>query len=323
MSLDWSFFLDRCFRRCQREFFFRELAAWHNAKDPLRRESFLLKQLKTVELWQGLLVHRGIEIYVVPSLLAGSAVDWDRTITGTIEMARRQLEFSRARRYREEKMLKTKAGDDYCALLCHEQGADLSQEAWDEISGTIERAFRNLSQLDELWKTIGAKDRYWSELPIHLKYDGANIVVRLDLLCFYFGKPTIVDWKVSESKGGSDARLQLGLYAWALCKHPSWRVNRIEDVQLLEVQLLTPAVVRHQFDDALAVELENRIFRSLDEIRALCGDGEYEAQDVTDFALARNANSCAYCPFQRPCIASLATPAPVEKATRVQLPLFV
>lgn len=30
MSLKWSFSSDRCFRRCQRQFFFRDIAAWHD-----------------------------------------------------------------------------------------------------------------------------------------------------------------------------------------------------------------------------------------------------------------------------------------------------
>jgi hypothetical protein len=30
MSMKWSFSADRCFRRCQRQYFFREIAACHN-----------------------------------------------------------------------------------------------------------------------------------------------------------------------------------------------------------------------------------------------------------------------------------------------------
>src|SRR5689334_3910091 len=132
MSLDWSFSLERCFRRCQRQHLFRDIIASHNARDPFRRECFLLKQLKSIDLWQGLLVHRGIELFVVTALQGGHAVNWGRAIEGTVEMAKRQLDFSRAKRYREEKMSKTKAGDDYCALLCHEEGRDILPEEWDE-----------------------------------------------------------------------------------------------------------------------------------------------------------------------------------------------
>jgi len=51
MSFQWSFSTDKLFRRCQRQFFFREIAAHPNAKDGWRREAFILRQLKTLELW--------------------------------------------------------------------------------------------------------------------------------------------------------------------------------------------------------------------------------------------------------------------------------
>lgn len=300
--------MERGWRRCQRQTYFRNYAASHNARDLFRRECFLLTQLKSLDAWHGLVVHRAIELQVIPALEVGRAVDWSHATNATIEMARRQLEFSRGRRYREEKMSKTKAGDDYCALLCHEEGRDLTPEQWDDTTNTIERAFKNLAGMGELWQVIRGKGKYFHELPIHLKYDGANIAVRLDLLCFDAGRPVIVDWKLSEAIGGSDARLQMGLYAWALCQSPSWSVRRMDEVQLLEVQLLTPALVRHQVDEEVAVAIENRIYRSLSEIRALCGDSGYADLDVSDFALAKNPNSCAFCPFKGPCQESLNAP---------------
>jgi PD-(D/E)XK nuclease superfamily len=317
VSLDWSFSAERCFRRCQMQFWFREIAAWHNGKDPLRRESFVLKQLKTLDQWHGLLVHRGIEKLVVPLLAQHAGPNWDDVIDETVRMAARQREFSRALRYRDAGVSKTKAGDDYCALLCHEAGRDLSPEEWETTVGVVERSFRNLAGLVPLWEAIEGRGKYWSELPIHLHYDGAHIIVQMDLLCFRgFGKPIIVDWKVSEAMGGSDARTQMGVYAWAMTRSPKWKVENMDDVELLEVQLLTPAVFTHRCNEEVAVELENRIFRSIDEIRSLCGDGNYKTLDRGDFALARNPNTCFFCPFRKLCAGSLAKP---QKVGRVSL----
>jgi hypothetical protein len=86
----------------------------------------------------------------------------------------------------------------------------------------------------------------------------------------------------------------------------------MEDAELLEVQLLKPAVFSHRCDDDVAVEIENRIFRSIDKIRSLCGGGNYKTLDVADFEMARNANTCALCPFRKVCVASLAKAKPAE-----------
>jgi hypothetical protein len=78
MALEWSFSTDRWIRRCQRQFFFGSVAAWHNAKDPLRRESFLLSQVKGMDAW--LAVRRGTRLvrtsYLLPTLAPASV--WRR-----------------------------------------------------------------------------------------------------------------------------------------------------------------------------------------------------------------------------------------------------
>jgi hypothetical protein len=63
MSFQWSISTDRRFRRCQRQFFFQEIAANHSSKD-WRREAFIPRQMKTLELWRGTLIHEGIQYYV-------------------------------------------------------------------------------------------------------------------------------------------------------------------------------------------------------------------------------------------------------------------
>ena len=70
----------------------------------------------------------------------------------------------------------------------------------------------------------------------------------------------------------------------------TWGVERPEDVDLFEVQLLTPALVRHRCDADTVVELEDRIYRDLEEIRALCGSGRYVDLDAATTMKARAAH---------------------------------
>jgi len=120
MSFQWSISTDRLFRRCQRQFFFREIAASHAAKD-WRREAFILKQLKTLELWRGTLIHEGIQHYVVPALKKGAPLNWDELAERNVQRAKEQLEFSAKRRYRDDGMVKGEH-EDFCALVPHENG---------------------------------------------------------------------------------------------------------------------------------------------------------------------------------------------------------
>ena len=302
MALSWSFSGDKCFRRCQRQYYFRQIAAWHNARDPLRREAFVLKQLKTLELWRGLLVHQGIERFVVPNLQPWQPIAWDEVVLGTKAMMAAQMRFSAERRYRTNGVSKSKYPNEYCALVPHELGQALSDEEVKSVAETIERSFRNLEGMSDLFSHIRGRSRYWPELPVRVNYDGAAIEVRPDLLFFRaFGKPTIIDWKVYESTGGTDARLQTALYGWALYRSGKWSVQNPEDVELIEVRLLDPQVIRHRCTDEVFQELEDRIYRSLDEIRSLCGDGSFGNQELADYAYANNPSTCSYCPFHSIC----------------------
>jgi hypothetical protein len=145
MSIKWSFSAERCFRKCQRLYFLREIVASPKAKDPLRREAYIRKQLKTIEQWRGLVVHRGIELFVIRSLKEPGAVDWGKAVDGTISLAKRQLLFSAAKRYRDPAMTKTAAGDDYAALLPDDFGEGVSAEDAEEASVIIQQSIVQLS----------------------------------------------------------------------------------------------------------------------------------------------------------------------------------
>ena len=303
MALDWSFSSERCFRRCQRQYYFREICAWHNGRDPLRREAFVLKQLKSLEAWRGSVVHTAMERFVVPYWKNRQAINWEYVIANTRALAQRQFAFSSAKRFRERGLSKSQAGDDYCALMPHEQDKIVTPEQFATTLSEIETALLSLSRMEALLNDFEHRPTYFTELPISVDFHGARINGVIDLMFFRgFGQPTVVDWKCYESATSSDAHLQTALYAWLLCRHPKWNVSEAENVELIEVRLGgEPGFIRHRFDDTKFVELEDRIFQSLEEIRALCSDASYASQDLADYSFTENPNSCVFCPFRRLC----------------------
>lgn len=303
MSLDWSFSSDRLFRRCQRAFYFKEITAWHNGRDPIRREAFLLKQLKGLDLWRGSVAHTAIQRYVVPHWQNRTPINWDLAVSQARALAERQYEFSKAHRYRDSKLSKSRVGDEYCALSFHERPDGTTEEqVWETIAG-IETAIRNLSEMHDLLKYIQGRNKYFCELPVPVSYHGVNITGQIDLMFFRgYNLPTIIDWKCYDSISGSDAGIQTALYAWLLCKNPKWSITAPETVELVEVRLgREPAAIHHSFTSAHFVELEDRIFQSVEEIRSLCGDASFATSNLADLEFANNPNSCAFCTFRKLC----------------------
>ena len=215
--------------------------------------------------------------------------------------AQQQLEFSIARRYREAGMTKTKAGHAYCALVGHDPGETLSESDVEAEVDNAEHALRNLAAMSELHAEITAHLPLFAELVVPVIYDGVSINARIDLLYFrQYGHPTIIEWKTYEGTVGA-SELQGALYAWALQNHPKWQVDQPEAVRILEVQLLKSTVVPHQVSSDSLVALEDTIYRSVCDIRAVAGDGKYPKVDLADFPITQNARNCAICPFQTLC----------------------
>jgi hypothetical protein len=301
MSFQWSISTDRLFRRCQRQFFFREIAASHAARD-WRREAFILKQLKTLELWRGTLIHEGIQHYVVPALKKGAPLNWDELAELNVQRAKEQLEFSAKRRYREDGMVKGKH-EDFCALVPHENGEGVSKQEFDEVCGEIRAAYKRLSEIPKLWGELLGRHDCHAEKQFWVSFDNVRIMVQLDLLFERsLDHPAIIDWKSYEIGGDTGARLQMVLYGWALWQSKFYTVRAPEDIQLLECQVQDGVIIEHECSQEVFDELEDYLYRSMHRIFSLCRSKKLTEAKLEDFAFTDNPNNCEYCAFQRLCV---------------------
>ena len=67
----WSISESRTFKRCQRQWYYKNLLASPTAKDPLRHTAYLLGKLQSISAWRGNLVDAVISETVLPAVRAG------------------------------------------------------------------------------------------------------------------------------------------------------------------------------------------------------------------------------------------------------------
>jgi hypothetical protein len=320
MSLRWSFSTDRDFRRCQRQFFFKHIAASHASTEGWRREAFILRQLKTLELRRGTVIDEGVQHYVVPALRKGNPLNWKDLTEQTLRRAERQLAFSADRRYREPGIAKGKQ-ENFCALVPHETGQGISAQEFEGVCQEVRIAFGRLAEMSDLWtELLGRKDCH-PEKQLWVKFDDASIMVQLDLVFErQQGRPTIIDWKSYEIGGDTDARLQTALYGWALWRSNFYAINAPANIDLLECQVMDGVVIKHECSQEVFDEVEDYIYRSLHRIFSLCRSKKLSEAKLEDFAFTDNPNNCEHCVFRELCVeralASSADEAP--KATQEQ-----
>jgi hypothetical protein len=308
----WSFSGHRIFIQCQRKWFFMKKVANALAKnDPLRREAYLLNQLRSLPAWRGGIVDKVIEEAVVPSLRMGTVPQLDSVLKYASDLADAQLQFAGARRYLEPGVTKSKAGNQYAALFEIEYGDGIDTQVLELERKIIETSLANLLSNNQMIETLLHSRWLGSQRALTFNLDGADFTIRAhpDLIAFFdSGAPLIVDWKVSTSLA-NDYWLQLAVYALALCHsspHRDWPHNAMTGVdatkvRLVEANLLTNYFKEHNVDENDVVELEDFILDSAWEMGLLDLGKNYTQLEVGSFESARNPRSCQYCQFQRIC----------------------
>lgn len=299
----WSISGHNCFHRCQRQYFFRNIMAHHNAKkDPRRREAYLIKQLSSLSAWKGRLVHLALEKYFVPTLQNGNIISRDELTSRTLELAEQQLEFSQQRKYRQHGTTKTKVGDIFLALKAHEPEFDLDKQQVQEVFEDIETCYQNLYSHSRFMNFISEQaDWYQTEFRLSFQFNNTTIVGQPDLLIGYGeGKICVIDWKTGRSTGSNYSR-QLYLYGLAVIRNQKWLDYQLQDLLLVEANLLQNKFIKYTIDESQELEIEDFLDRSISKIKAVTGDRKYNLNDLKDYAYANSLSSCQHCNFKALC----------------------
>ena len=280
--------------------------AYHNAKkDPERREAYLIKQISSLEEWRGKLVHLALEKYFVPSLRRRNIVTCDELTQKTLLLAERQIKFSQQRKYRENGITKTKAGDSFLALGIHEPESSFDEQRVEEILEDVRQCYENLYSSKKFMDFLTDKAE-WYETEFHLsfKFDGVNIIAQPDLIVGYGNlekaKLCVIDWKVGRSQT-SDYSKQLNLYGLSVIGHWKWSKYQIEDVLLVEANLLLNKFEKRFLKKSQKAEIEDFLYRSISDIKAVTGDQKYNINDLEEYDYANSPLSCEYCKFEQLC----------------------
>ncbi len=76
----WSFSNHNIFRWCQRQWYYKSIHASWQAKDPLRKETWRLSKLMSINAWRGRIVDKIISDTVVPAMNNGRKVPVENAI---------------------------------------------------------------------------------------------------------------------------------------------------------------------------------------------------------------------------------------------------
>ncbi len=297
-TFSWSVTRAQLFRNCRRAYYYTYYGSWGgwSASAPERiRLLYRLKNLKTMILWAGGLVHDTIK----DALAYYSKTRRWPTVEETQNHARTQMRAD----WRDaiDKAWLQYPKKTNIAELYYGNGRTLPREQTDAIKARVFEALDNfhhsaavkqlLATPVERWLTIDTLDSFL--------IDDCKIWCAID---FAFrdedGFIHIIDWKTG-AENRLSLRQQLGCYG--LYAMEKWSVTP-EALHASGVFLNDGGRTSgYPIDAELLVSVKDQILCSIRSMKAKLRDADHNLADEDDFEFTQDTTTCLNCPFRQVC----------------------
>ncbi len=298
-DFSWSVSRDQMFRSCQRAYYYHYYASWGGWSDDASeqtRKLYTLKNMKTLEMWAGSVVHE-----TIAEALRRYAHDQSEIRTGELQArARSKLRKGWMEAVNREWIRQPKKNN--LQELYYGNGKSLPKEKTDAVREIVYGSLQTFTESDVLQEILAAPQMSWK--PVDqldtFELNGTKVWCAID---FAFtdpaGRLTIIDWKTGKKE--SDAiREQLACYAYFACD--KWQVS-CENMRLLGVFLQhDPAPKWYNLTEADLFEAQNAILESAAAMRTKLADVENNTpQPESAFPTIDNERVCRKCKFREVC----------------------
>lgn len=111
----WSYSAAKIFRQCQIQWFLKTKVANAKAKDPVRRQAYLLSKLQSLWAWRGHVVDQLLGTEIMTALYYRHPIHLDDLLRKARTSFVLQADFARRHPIREPRMSPAKAGGAFAA----------------------------------------------------------------------------------------------------------------------------------------------------------------------------------------------------------------
>jgi hypothetical protein len=293
------------FRRCPRQWYYKNVVASAIAKDEHRRRIYVLSKLQSVSAWRGQIVDRVISVVIMDRLRRRQKITLDEAKRLAHEQFRRELAFARNH---SDLSGVSPSSDDFVALHELYYNGSIAEADLNVALSEIDCALLNLFKMEGIKSALKEASTLIAQRTLVFQQCETSVRAVPDIIAFFDNRaPLIVDWKV-HSFGIQEAWLQLAVYAMALtrCKpHKDFPSDLKSfgptDIELIEAQLLTGNIRRYHLDHEEIERAELYIAESVDEIDLAIADREYSELKDEDFGVTSYAATCKGCAFREVC----------------------
>ena len=298
-EFSWSVSRAQLFRQCRRAYYYNYYGAWGGwkADAPERvRKIYILKNLKTLPLWGGAIVHD-----VVKAALK-SYHDEAQEFPTVEQLQTKALQMLRAG-WKEAvgRLWESTPKSTNLFELYYGNGKTLPKEQTDRLKNSVFEALENFSHSAVLKEIMALPLDSWLSIDklTSFQIDGTKVWCALDFAWRDAdGNIQIIDWKTGGEHSES-LRQQLGCYG--LYAMETWKVGA-EQIKPSGVFLNDGGRRSHYSVDAtLLFNVKDQILQSIQNMRSVLKDKDKNEAEEEDFPFAESPDSCLTCPFREIC----------------------
>jgi hypothetical protein len=295
-EFSWSKSRDGVFNACLRAYYYHYYGSWngwrHDAP-PDVRELYIMKNLQSVPMWIGAVVHDVVR-QAVQALGEGEPLLVEEALLSARKRMQSDLEDSRSGRFRRRP-------NRMCGLLEHYYGLPVTnetiQEAMISAEGCIKRFYTTSSYRRML--ELGPSGILEVERLESVRLSGCKVWVSPDVILRNEDDSlTIVDWKTGSSAFGEATRLQLAIYGiYAVQTYgasPQTLLAVEENLRLGEDHV-------YPLKEWVLDEARKYVDSSIRKMQALQHDQARNIALIRDFPMTDNLAVCMSCRFRRAC----------------------
>lgn len=301
-NFSWSKSRDEKFRECPRQYYFHHYGSWGGwdvSAEPRVREIYILKNLKSRQMWLGEVVHHAVE-NALKHYQQNRELPADAFLSQMTQRMRSEFRESRGRRYRE-------TPGKVLGLYEHEYEKEIPDEKWVEIHETARRCFSTFANIVFLQrvKPIPVEDWKLIETMQTFNFEGTLIYVKIDFCYQDPRRPSsgvgsrlvIVDWKTGKSED-VDNEIQLdcyGLFSRDYFHVPTESIETVES-NVNSGQEKVRSMIEAKLDFA-----KHYIRNSIAGMKRALTDPEQNLAREEGFPFTENERTCRFCFFKKVC----------------------
>ncbi len=312
-ELTWSVSRDRLFRQCRRAYYYNYYGSWGGwdaaAADERTRRIYILKNIQSLNMWAGGIVHDTI----AEALRRFAAKTEPVTVEALRQAARSKLRRGWLEAVNREWLVSPKKTNLF--ELYYGNGATVPEELTEDVKTRVYGCLEALATSPLLAEIIAAGYMNWKPvdtLDAFVLDDGLKVWCAIDFAFFdEAGMLRILDWKTG-SEQPEELKVQLACYAMFAMR--KWKAP-LQRLRLAGVFLGdTARVSEYPLSTELLADTENIIGESIGKMRLPLSEPEKNMAREEDFPTCDVPRICGRCNFREVCPAITGSKPKTEAA---------